>query len=226
MRRIIFISLFILSAFSSLAQDKIYFLDSQVVNAVVDEVGTDLVYYRLYDNQDGPVYSTPLARVSRIVYHEGREQNFAGGPVFDENVLKTVGGYPGAMRYANGRLYLGSHSHYGAMQADYVAFNLYGDDYYTARKRRAWGNALTWTGAAIFSFGALVAAINLEFDYGHGVLIGVGAAGMGAGIPLLCSANKTFRGIASDYNSRLAAARQPELTFGPCRSGVGFAFNF
>ena len=33
--------------FAAQAQDRIYFIDSQVVNAVVDEVGHDLVYYRL-----------------------------------------------------------------------------------------------------------------------------------------------------------------------------------
>lgn len=226
MRRIFFISLFVLSAVSAFAQDKIYFLDSQVVNAVVDEVGNELIYYRLYENQNGPVYSTPFANVSKIVYHGGHEQRFLGGAIFDEELLKNVGGQTGAMRFANGKLYIGSHSPYGAMQADYVAFNMYGDDYFKARQHRAWGHALTWLGASMFSFGAMVAVINLEFDYAHALLIGAGAAGMGAGIPLLVSGNRIMKGIAADYNSRLAGNKQPELTFGPCRNGVGFALNF
>lgn len=227
MKRTVSILAFIFCAITAAyAQDKIYFLDSQIVNAVVDEVGTELVYYRLYENQNGPVYSTPLANVSKIVYHGGHEQKFLGGAIFNEELLKSVGGQTGAMRFANGKLYIGSHSPYGAMQADYVAFNLYGDEYYKARQRRGWGHALTWLGASVFSFGAMVAVVNLEFDYAHALLMGAGAAGMGAGIPLLCNGNKIMKGIASDYNSRLAANKQPELTFGPCRSGVGFALNF
>ena len=60
----------------------------------------------------------------------------------------------------------------------------------------------------------------------NGLLMGAGAVGMGAGIPLICSGNKIMKGIAADYNSRIAPCRQPELTFGPCRSGVGLALNF
>ncbi|MBO5108057.1 MAG: hypothetical protein J6B97_06460 [Bacteroidales bacterium] len=227
MKRTVSILAFILCAFSAAyAQDKIYFLDSQVVNAVVDEVATDLVYYRLYENQNGPVYSTPLANISKIVYHGGHEQRFLGGTIFNEELLKNVGGQTGAMRYANGKLYIGSHSPYGAMQADYVAFNLYGDDYFKARKRRGWGYTLTCIGASALSFGVSVAAINLEVEPGVALFIGGGAACMGAGIPLLCSGNRIMKGIAADYNSRLAGNKQPELTFGPCRSGVGFALNF
>ena len=32
------------------------------------------------------------------------------------------------MRLINGKLYLGSRTYYGAQQAEYVVFNLYGDD--------------------------------------------------------------------------------------------------
>lgn len=37
-------------------------------------------------------------------------------------------GQAGAMRLINGKLYLGSRTYYGAQQAEYVVFNLYGDD--------------------------------------------------------------------------------------------------
>ena len=59
MRRIFFIFILaVCSVFTAVAQDKIYFVDSSVVDAVVDEVGDELIYYRLYSNHYGPVYST------------------------------------------------------------------------------------------------------------------------------------------------------------------------
>ncbi len=213
-----------LTAFAASAQDKIYFMDSRVVDAVIDEVGNELVYYRSYQYQDGPVYSVPVSHIAKIVYNNGYEQVIGIAPFFDEQLLKSVGGSGGKMRFSKGKLYLGSHSHYGYMQADYVAFNLYGDEYYKARRRRTTGNALTWTGASVFTFGILLALSDVP--EGGILLMGAGAAGMGAGIPLICGGNKILKGIAADYNSRLSAASQPSLTFGPCRNGVGLALNF
>lgn len=225
-RTLTFILFMLFGAFAAQAQDRIYFIDSQVVNAVVDEVGHDLVYYRLYENQNGPVYSTPVNHVSKIVYHEGHEQKFLAGAIFNEDLLKNVGGPTGTMRFVNGKLYIGSRTYYGEQQAEYVVFNLYGDDYYKARQRRGWGHTLTWLGASMFSLAALAGIINLELEPGMALLMGAGAAGMGAGIPLICSGNRIMKGIATDYNTRVASSRQPELTFGSCRNGVGLALNF
>lgn len=225
-RTLTFILFMLFGVLAANAQDRIYFIDSQVVNAVVDEVGHELVYYRLYENQNGPVYSTPVADIAKIVYHEGHEQNFLSGSIFNEELLKIAGGKTGAMRFMNGKLYIGSRTYYGAQQAEYVVFNMYGDDYYKARQRRGWGHALTWLGASAFSLGALGAAINLDIEPGMALLMGAGAAGMGAGIPLICSGNRIMKGIAADYNSRTASSRHPELTFGPCNGGLGFALNF
>lgn len=137
MRRTIFITIIMcLSALAAFAQDKIHFLDSRVVDAVVDEVGNELIYYRAFQYQNGPVYSVPVSHVEKIVYHNGYEQVIGGGMVFDESLLTAVGGTGGKMRFDRGKLYIGSHTAGGHMQADYVAFNLYGDDYYKARSRR------------------------------------------------------------------------------------------
>ena len=226
MRRTFFIlTLAFLSIFASSAQDRIHFLDSRVVEAVVDEVGNELIYYRSYHNQNGPLYSVPVSHVEKIVYHNGYEQVVRGGMLFNDDLLTAVGGVGGKMRFANGKLYLGSHSYYGQMQADYIAFNLYGDDYYKARRRRTTGHTLTWVGASVFTFGFLLLA-GSDIPEGGAVIMGIGAAGMGAGIPLICNGNKILKGIASDYNSRLSPDYKPNLTFGPCRSGVGFAMNF
>lgn len=224
-RTIISFVIMLLGAFASSAQDRIHFLDSRTVDAVVDEVGSDLIYYRSYHNQNGPIYSVPVSHVDKIVYDNGYEQIIGGGLLFNENLLSSVGGSGGKMRFADGKLYIGSHTHYGQMQAEYVAFNLYGDDYYMARRRRVAGHTLTWVGASVFTFGFLL-LIGSDIPEGGAVIAGIGAAGLGAGIPLINSGNKILKGIASDYNSRLSPDYKPNLTFGPCRSGIGLALNF
>ncbi len=226
MRRTIFITIIMcLSALAASAQDKIHFLDSRVVDAVVDEVGNELIYYRAFQYQNGPVYSVPVSHVEKIVYHNGYEQVIGGGLVFDESLLTAVGGTGGKMRFDRGKLYIGSHTAGGHLQADYVAFNLYGDDYYKARSRRTAGHALTWTGTAVFTFGFLLLGGSGVPEAGA-VIMGLGAASMATGIPILCSGNKILKGIAADYNSRLSPDYKPSLTLGPCRNGVGLAFNF
>ena len=73
-RTFLIMTLAFLSILASSAQDRIHFLDSRVVDAVVDEVGNELIYYRAYHNQDGPLYSVPVSHVEKIVYHNGYEQ--------------------------------------------------------------------------------------------------------------------------------------------------------
>ncbi len=215
---------------SANAQDRIYFNDSRIVDAVVDEVGDNYIYYRLYGNQEGPVCSTAIYNVYKIIYHNGEEQTFTGGiyderMFFDESMRALLNGQPVKMRFDSGNLYLGSRSRYGAMQADYVAFNLYGDEYYAARKNWKWGSSLTWIGSMFAAGGLTFWAISGGLEGGI-VLTAAGAACLGAGIPLWVKGSKKLKGIADDYNSRNSGPKSAELTFGPCQNGVGFALNF
>ena len=47
-RTLLLILAALLSCAALSAQDKIYFIDSRVVDALVDEVGEDMVYYRAF----------------------------------------------------------------------------------------------------------------------------------------------------------------------------------
>ncbi len=224
------LALAMVSAVAASAQDRIFFNDSRIVDAVVDEISDNYIYYRLYGNPEGPLCSTAAYNVFKIVYHNGEEQIFTGGYLYDDRFLldesmkALLGGQPVKMRYDSGRLYLGSRGRYGAMQADYIAFNLYGDEYYAARRTRMWGNGLTWAGSMLALGGlSFWVASGLE---GGAVMTAVGAGCLGAGIPLLVKGNRRLKGIADDYNSRYASGKSAELTFGPCPSGVGFALNF
>ena len=199
------------------AQDRIYFIDSRVVDAIVDEVGEDVIYYRMFDNQYGPVYSVSPYSLIKIVYQNGYEQNF-GYAAYDPAFL---GAGAGSMRYANGRLYMGSQTPFGQMQAEQVVFNLYGDTYFKGRNRLTAGSTLMWICGTSFVSGLVGLAMGGE-PQGCGLLTGIGAAGLAAGIPIYCSGRKMLKGIADDYNGK----RQTTLTVGPCRNGVGLALNF
>ncbi len=231
-RTILIMVLALVSALAVNAQDRIFFNDSRIVDAVIDEVGDNYVYYRLYGNPNGPVCSTATYNVFKIVYENGEEQFFTGGSYYyderlflDENMRALLGGQPVKMRFNFGNLYLGSRSRYGAMQADYLAFNLYGDDYYAAKRNWTWGSSLTWAGSMMLFGGFTFWAVSgLE---GGALLTGVGAACLGAGIPLWVNGSKRLKGIADDYNSRYSGSgKSTELTFGPCPSGIGLALNF
>lgn len=199
------------------AQDRIYFFDSRVVDAIVDEVGEEVIYYRMFDNQYGPVYSVSPYSLVKIVYQNGTEQNF-GYAAYDPAYL---GAAAGSMRYVKGKLYIGSQTPLGQMQAEQVAFNLYGDKYYKARNRMTTGSTLLWICGTSLAVGLVGFASDGE-PQGFGLLTGIGVAGVAAGIPIYCSGKNMLKGIADDYNSK----RQTTLTVGPCRSGLGLALNF
>ena len=58
------------------AQDIIVTKDSRRYNALVTEVNVDNVRFRLYDNQDGPVYSLPKSDIVTIIYRNGYVETF------------------------------------------------------------------------------------------------------------------------------------------------------
>lgn len=198
------------------AQDRIHFMDSRVVDAIVDEVGEEMVYYRMFENQYGPVYSASVHNIVKIVYHNGYEQQFGLAAI-----NPSLAGSVGVMRYSRGNLYLGSLTPFGEMQAEQIAFNLYGDQYFKGRRRMTAGSTLMWVCGASLVAGLVGFGMGGELE-GCGLLTGIGVAGLGAGIPIYCSGRNMIKGIADEYNAQRGAT----LTVGPCHSGVGLALNF
>ena len=113
-RTLLLILAALLSCAALSAQDKIYFIDSRVVDALVDEVGEDMVYYRVFANQYGPTYSASVYSIVKIVYQNGYVQDFGLAAV-----SPLLAGTTGSMRYESGRLYLGSLTPLGEMQAEH-----------------------------------------------------------------------------------------------------------
>ena len=67
---------FIALAYTCYAQDIIVTKDSRRYNALVTEVNVDNVRFRLYENQDGPVYTLLKSDILTIIYRNGYVETF------------------------------------------------------------------------------------------------------------------------------------------------------
>lgn len=59
------------------AQDVIYKTDGTEINAKIIEVTPDMIKYKLYNFQDGPVYNIYISDVYMIIYENGRKEMYS-----------------------------------------------------------------------------------------------------------------------------------------------------
>lgn len=236
----IVVAALLLSTRISMAQDIIHTYDSAPVKAKVLEIGDDYMYYKTWDNQDGPLYNMSLSRVVKIVFENGTVKTFP--PASPYIGLRAYEIYPLDYRWGHyygpyGRIVPGDIS-------DYIGYTLYGGEYMKARNQHQWGTCLTWGGIAFMSITIAAHIAYAQMDdftgshgmsgsgYTAGVLTGyIGSvACLGAGIPLWVKGSKGLRKIADDYNRTYVNpdknGNAPNLSVGTTRSGVGLAFNF
>src|SRR5258706_12113574 len=76
MKKIILSLLVILFTTQLFAQDKIYKLKGTVIKAIVIEVGTDEIKYKLFDSPDGPIYVVDKSTLNRIEFADGRVEKY------------------------------------------------------------------------------------------------------------------------------------------------------
>ncbi len=55
----------------SLAQDIIVFKNSDSIQAIVVEVGEEILVYKRFDNSDGPIYKKEIKSISQVKYKNG-----------------------------------------------------------------------------------------------------------------------------------------------------------
>ena len=71
------IAMSLMMAQISMAQDIIHTYDSAPIKAKILEIGDDYMYYKTWDNPDGPLYNISLSRVVKIVFENGSTKVFA-----------------------------------------------------------------------------------------------------------------------------------------------------
>jgi len=77
---LIFIMLF---GFRAMAQDVIVLKSGDEIKSLVQEIGTEYVKYKKFDNQTGPVYNVAISEIFMIKYADGSKD------VFNEPVKET-----------------------------------------------------------------------------------------------------------------------------------------
>ena len=73
---ILFLLAVVILGSSIQAQDKIYRKNGQIVKAKVIEIGTTDIKYKVYGEDDGPVYVLEKDRIKKIEYENGKSEKF------------------------------------------------------------------------------------------------------------------------------------------------------
>ena len=191
------------AALSANAQDKIYSLWGNPIEARVTEIGDNSLYYKAFDNLDGPEYKMSLEFVTKIVYENGKEETFVA---HDGRISKRE-------------------------LTDYIGFSVYGSDYRKVRSQYRAGKWLTGVGGSVLAFAAINAATRDDGDYMVPFILGiVGVADLSIGIPIQLKANRKLDSMLDDYTRNRVGSRSasynPTFSLGATNSGVGLSFNF
>lgn len=246
MKRFLFtiMALFLFSAFSQ-AQDRIALVGSSemIDNVKVVEIGEDYLIYKMYDNLNGPDYRLSLNRVAFVQFENMTVQRFNDSyyPDFYGDSL---------LEYRYGHYYIHDARVDAQIMSQMLGYSLYGDKYRTANLQYFWGMSLTLSGVTILAGTLVTHLMDNAFNSGpafddpffksnsssntalYAVGYVLGAACLGAGIPLWVKGNKKLGEIADDYNRNYGAPRRSpgsgtSLNLGPTHSGgLGLSLIF
>ena len=72
-----FITLF---GFSAMAQDVIVLKNGDEIKSLVQEIGTEYIKYKKFDNQAGPIYNVAITQIFMIKYENGTKDVFNEAP--------------------------------------------------------------------------------------------------------------------------------------------------
>jgi hypothetical protein len=61
---------------SSYSQDKIYRNNGKIIEAKILEIGSDEIRYKEFNNLDGPIYILETDKIKKIVFENGKSQQF------------------------------------------------------------------------------------------------------------------------------------------------------
>lgn len=72
----VYVLLMLFSISNSFGQDIILMKDSELVQAKIIKITSDIIQYNRYDNLDGPFYEIPTSLIEKINFENGTEQYF------------------------------------------------------------------------------------------------------------------------------------------------------
>ncbi|MDR0811660.1 MAG: hypothetical protein LBN23_05250 [Paludibacter sp.] len=228
------------------AQDVITLKNANDIQALVQEIGTDEVKYKKFDNPNGQTYVIKKSEIFMIKYANGSKDVFADTPTTpapistsEQTDKQNSQSKNEVLYYQGGNVYdkfdnkLSKNEIRNRMRNVPEALSIYNEGLYTIRN----GNVFGIIGLGCVAGGGallLVGLLNLDADGPTAVYIGLGAIGVGIAfnIPMVVLKNAGFRKIdaaVDAYNIGINHKKvsQVSLNFGVTQSGgVGLTLNF
>ena len=233
-KRLLSAMCFIAFTCACFAQDVIVTKDSKKIEAKVTEVNLDNVKYKIFDHQDGPVYTLPKGNIVSITYQNGLVDRFdTGSPAVSAPVQTTVSTSaqtaPAPAQTPQVRP-LPPVNVLAEMRANYPA--LY-SQYSSGKRMKTTGWILTGTGIGSFVVGLAMMGAGVEEDDLD--LAGVGGVFfvaspflIGAGVPILAVGGSKKRRALRSFNMQYHSSQtpSPHFQFNVYPNRVGLAYVF
>lgn len=229
MKNMVAISLLLLSMLNiASAQDIITLKNGEEISAKVTEIELNLIKYRRFDNQTGPVYTVNKTDVFMIKYENGTKDVFDYQPVTTE-VLSPANG-PNTQTATRGKLT----SYKKNVMLDKQNLKPYEvkalmNTNYAALKRYRGARAFNTLGIIFGVIGGIdISTGILNTFHGYDATGNFLAGGLEIGLGLVFSSistNKTYGSVLL-YNSGLKNHPTSSLNVGLTPGGVGFCLKF
>ena len=231
----------LLSVAGAFAQDVIILRDGEDIQALVQEIGTDAVKYKKFDNPDGPTYTLKKSEIFMIRYVNGSKDVFKdeapAPPTNQTNVQSQSNNQPDSPIDYNTFLQLRKDDD---KMEEFLKTNdryLYEQFHRGASLRRSGGGLLA-TGL-IFTVAGIVFEVagssNNSADNSNTVIV-VGGVALAVGqifiitsIPVSATGGGLKRRATDSYEEKYFNHRttfHPSLNFGIIGNGVGLALKF
>ena len=247
-RTFLFFAFFCVSAATVFAQDIITLKNGDDIQALVQEIGTDEVKYKKFDNPNGPNYTLKKSEIFMIRYENGSKDVFTKQetPQNDpETVVKqqnTTQNQSIVQQNPQSDIEQMKNEFYRIKRTDREAmssfFGKYDDVFYeryaSASKQRNAGGVLFGIGAGLF-VGGIVYMIMPVTGEENGTAIGCVIMGVGTvfclvGLPINLTGASKQKSIINDFEYKYFSGNrysyQPTLNFGLTANGVGLALKF
>lgn len=222
MKRIYTIVLLTVLAFSATAQDTIFFRNGDELRVKVTEVSDYQIKYKLWSNQNGPVYTKNVSDIFMVKYEGGHKDVFnQSQPAQQQSLVVNNYSYGSVMDVSRGELVVN-----GRELNSTDVKGIFGQSGYetwaSARKQRSIGRTWTIIGAAGSIAGATLLTLDI-IDFmlygggfiGGGILLGLSQAGLTIGCVLNGAGNGRLNWLASQYNKNGAMSQNLSVSFGP-----------
>jgi len=227
MKKLLFVSAFLLIVVNAIAQDIITTVDEQHIRAKITNVSADAVQYLEFDNQSGPTYVLRTEDISTILYQNGKVVAYQ--EVEEETTEETK--YKAENRWIirNGNTYY----HNGTPMKKDVYENFLLEHCPSAYNQYHSGRKFARTGWGLFGgavgLGVATGLIMGLSSYNNEALIcsAIPDLMLVASIPVLCVGYTRMHRSADTFNT-MCAGRQPQAywSINASQNGIGLALNF